>query len=563
MDPVGVVGFALAASSLIASLFRTTSRLGGSHIEIHTMAMALEAETARASRWRGYHESLDAGHTTEDEEAARRTEAMVMEHLHELRAMFETFRIMERGKTSRRSQEFQISLRWITKRRMVVNTLYLCKQLNDAIDSLRQPTREIEILRRQTQQLIDGQKDIIQSLAQAREEMLGSSQQPRNPLPRISPGLEEPVSKIDLENAAHVKVLYEFALQGLLIVEKLLGSQDVTHVYERLKIWGTGLFDGPLGLVQILAAYPDHSGRSGPGASCGVFQSAFIEILLDIEQIQLAMKSENATVLAFQNDLANFLEADSPIREEIFYRTLLRSPRNGALPEKDVNKYLSYVDHEVEKLPEEEFNRYLSHMEDEVGNLFVALRAVDSMRDLLGYQLQRQPNGKTFATEKLENPVTVAEQRFGLIDEMIRLVEGVVLALRRLDVNSKGAVKDLFSLSEQFERELGEFVKWSKTIEGKVTADMTILLERLAGSLRNGMLPDIHSGSGGSEYQLVLMKPTLLGTLHTFQESIANLYMLSEGGFDHSEASLADKRTQTLGFELGDIPDRVGPYDGP
>lgn len=77
------------------------------------------------------------------------------------------------------------------------------------------------------------------------------------------------------------------------------------------------------------------------------------------------------------------------------------------------------------------------------------------------------------------------------------------------------------------------------------------------------MLPDIHSGSGDSEYQLVLMKPTLLGTLHTFQESIANLYMLSEGGFDHSEASPVDKRIQTLGFELGDIPDRVGPYDGP
>jgi hypothetical protein len=279
MEPVGVVGFALAASSIIAAIFQTTSAANGSHEEIHTMAMALEAEMARVRRWRGYHETLDAGVRTEDEEAAQRTEVMVMRELEELYAMFDRFRTPKKAKTSRRIQN---SLKWVTTRRKVANTLHLCKQLNDVIDSLRQPTREIAILQRQIEHLMDGQKDILRSIAEAREESLRFSQQLRNPPPGFDPGLEESVSKIDEYNAAFVKRLYELALQGLLIVEKLSGSQVVTHLYERLKIWGTGLFDGPLGLVSILTAYPDYTGGSDRGASCGVFQSAFIDILLDI-----------------------------------------------------------------------------------------------------------------------------------------------------------------------------------------------------------------------------------------------------------------------------------------
>ena len=168
--------------------------------------------------------------------------------------------------------------------------------------------------------------------------------------------------------------------------------------------------------------------------------------------------------MAFQNDLADLLEAESPIKEEICYRTLLRSSVNEELTEGDIIKCLSHID-------------------DEVNNLFVALRVVDSLSGLHHYQLQRQTGDQAFTPRNAANSVPSAAQRLRLLDETIQLAEGVVDALRRQGTNSKGVGGGL--LAEKFETQTRQLERWRKTRNGEVTAEMASLLEGLGRSLRS------------------------------------------------------------------------------
>ena len=292
MDAVSAAsGVLISAASLLVGIFQSTSSITGLRKGTHEAAMALEAEILRVRRWERNRESesQNTNPVTPDEEAARMVEKLVREKLEPLIVMFTKFRWTGEETTSRRLRN---SMKWVTKRKEVAKILHLCKELNDTVDSLRQPIAQIANLQEQTQHLTNGQMDLlhrtnalqleVQSLTRALQESLGVPQQTRDPPLTFDYSPKESGSKIDEDNAAFVEVLYDFALRGLLIIAKLLDRKDVTHLYERLEVWGTGLFDGPLGLVQILAVYPDHTGGSGRGASCGVFQSAFINILLDI-----------------------------------------------------------------------------------------------------------------------------------------------------------------------------------------------------------------------------------------------------------------------------------------
>jgi hypothetical protein len=60
----------------------------------------------------------------------------------------------------------------------------------------------------------------------------------------------------------------------------------------------------------------------------------------------------------------------------------------------------------------------------------------------------------------------------------------------------------------------------------------------------DAMPPDLRSGSGDPEHHKAVAEPTLLGTLQTFRESIASLYMLSEGAVKPNEAGSSGQSTK-------------------
>lgn len=343
MDPLSIATTASTVALFATSLFRPNFS-SHKHEEILQAASLLNAEYCRAVHLlqrlsATYSVNTGAAGDTEqyqrlllmmkdvNERLSRAQEAL--SHCHKPSEVSFQFGLTQIK--ARRTSLFRNGVKWASVKKDVLLQLHTCVQLNDAIsfcteqrdsDTLKmmlEMAEESRALSRSQTTLLEGRLKAFETRAQQRKDTAlinkpqvnEASEDPEEThlLPGQSKTAFTTVQQLGLEpvwnlaslkttsddglalvlnpvvtdggRAALLKPMYDLATEGLFIISRVLASAEIARLYDRLKMWGRGLFHGSYDLTKMLAEYPDYSTDANDG-QCSAFHNSFIIILLEI-----------------------------------------------------------------------------------------------------------------------------------------------------------------------------------------------------------------------------------------------------------------------------------------
>ncbi|KAM3509906.1 hypothetical protein MY10362_000349 [Beauveria mimosiformis] len=197
-----------------------------------------------------------------------------------------------------------------------------------------------------------------------------------------------------------VQSMFKLALEDLFYMKTITKLAKLEMLYERLKGWGLGLFQGTYSLTRMLAQ------NHVPGGQCSAFHTVLVSILLGIEELVPVLQSENQALLTFRKTLGRFLAASGPLRQDIL--TSRQRLRGEAEP--DIAWLVAY-------------------MEEEVKNLFMLLPLVESMRNGYAPPPQLREADTVHPCRKANHKVVPRNTRELLINEEETVRQAMVVSV--------------------------------------------------------------------------------------------------------------------------------------
>lgn len=271
------------------SVFRSDPSRGQPS-EFDNAILCLDAEIARFEHWRlqddEFQKRVHRQWRPDDNLRAsegRKFAASVLERISVVQHMLARGAVGPVGMSGTKNKLYAAWHRASDQKDMMLS-LKVIKELNDVLYSISQNYlfqqaqelgRNQQLITHKLQQLLDHQ------MRPAFATSLNTSSQADEEHERIAEPLFWPHQGGEGRNGVEdewlppLEPFYHHALQGLHFIGKLLlDNPEVTQLWERLGVWGLGLFEGPSSLDQIISAYP---GISMNGC---VLHSVFVDILL-------------------------------------------------------------------------------------------------------------------------------------------------------------------------------------------------------------------------------------------------------------------------------------------
>jgi len=267
--------------------------------------------------------------------------------------------------------------------------------------------------------------------------------------------------------------LYVNSLEGLEWIREILSSTEIASLVERLRVWGTGLFEGPQRL--------DEWSMGGEEESCIYFLTrCFARICLNIEIILITLESRDTGVLSYLRELSFLLKGGSE--------------QTVTIPSIIIAK----IDSAADVTPEEKLLKYFDNIEDDVELLYEMLPAIYIARHLTCQHRQTvdgEPVSEFWLGDDLFDQSRQTEiygkdtgdenALLRLVDEDLGLAEAIAKSLktRGKKEEAKGEKSPMEWTVKLFEAEIDALHKW-RNVKERITQEMALVLTAQAEAFR-------------------------------------------------------------------------------